>query len=223
MNPETNPEAVFERGHELLGSGDREGALRCFEEVTQLAPGHPVAYWMKGMVLCSLKRFEEAVFVTKAGLDIFPDEPGALLNFGRACIETGRLSAARVALRRSAELGGTGDDGGAAIPNALLWLGFAAGVVAQDAGALSLPTAGPTWEALHAYLGQDEMGHLDVQDARVYFLLGLGYADAGIRAVDFAAMLDQSDPALAASLRGALQAGLPPLSAIEEAKEDATR
>jgi tetratricopeptide (TPR) repeat protein len=210
-----NPEEVFVRGHEFLEEGNLEKALESFDQVTQLAPDHPVGYWMKGLVLCTLERFEEAVWATKAGLDIFPDEPGALLNFGRACIETGRLDAARVALQRSVEVAGTREDAAETMPNTLLWLGFAVGMVAAHTGTLEMPAEGPTWEALHSYLLEVPIGQREVQHPYSRFLFILGCTDAGVEGLWTPTPEAEQSP-LEKAMHRALNKGLPPLPPEDE-------
>jgi Flp pilus assembly protein TadD len=55
---------------EYVSAGDDEGAGRCFQELTTLAPDYVPAYLQNGQALMRLGRTEEARSVLKKGINV---------------------------------------------------------------------------------------------------------------------------------------------------------
>ena len=60
INPKSS-EALFNRGNALYGLGQNEEALKCFKQVSELAPEEPNGHLMEGMVLADMKAYSKAL------------------------------------------------------------------------------------------------------------------------------------------------------------------
>ena len=60
INPNSS-EALFNRGNALYGLGQNEEALKCFKQVSELAPEEPNGHLMEGMVLADMKAYSKAL------------------------------------------------------------------------------------------------------------------------------------------------------------------
>ncbi len=77
-------EALFQRGVEAYGKGDREGARRCYEQSLELSPNKPETLNNLAILYLEQNRFAEAKSLLERAIDISPSYSRAHLNLAGA-------------------------------------------------------------------------------------------------------------------------------------------
>jgi Tfp pilus assembly protein PilF len=65
-----DPELRYMLAMEYASEGDDEGAVRCFNEIIQIAPNYPPAYHMSARALVRLGKIDEAKATLGKGIPI---------------------------------------------------------------------------------------------------------------------------------------------------------
>ena len=100
----TNPEAHFHLGIGLASSGNHKGAIRAFDQVLKLKPGHKGALHRKSGIYLKLKDYPEASEVLKQLIELAPDNPKAYYLLGIALDRLDEIDPAIDAMKKAAEL-----------------------------------------------------------------------------------------------------------------------
>ncbi|MDE3155534.1 MAG: tetratricopeptide repeat protein [Acidobacteriota bacterium] len=87
------------QGWAWYGSGDDERAAAAFEAALTLDPAYAFAYYGRGRIAERHARFDAAIADFTRASTIAPDDAVYLGALGDACAKTGRIEAARAALR----------------------------------------------------------------------------------------------------------------------------
>jgi Flp pilus assembly protein TadD len=85
----------------LAQSGDRRGALRAFQEATELAPGIGAGWNGLGAMRLALGDAENAVGPLQQAMTLLPDDPNPSLNLGLALVRLQRWNDAAAAFRET--------------------------------------------------------------------------------------------------------------------------
>jgi len=85
---------VYDNAHELYASGDYEGALAEFTQVTEMNPDHEMAWFFRGHTNIILKNFADAVQDFTRVIERMPDYPDAYFSRGNAKMELTDLRSA---------------------------------------------------------------------------------------------------------------------------------
>lgn len=78
---------------------DPAGALRAAERARSLEPGHARTEWIRGQILLSLARFDDALAACESSIDADPFSPSAALAVGLTQLCAGRVEEARESAR----------------------------------------------------------------------------------------------------------------------------
>jgi len=130
----TEAKRHYNRGTELAGRGDLDGAVQAFRGALELDPRFADAGYNLAVVHLRRGEPELAGFILEQVLRVRPGDAASLLALGRAYSETGRSGEALDAFERAARLDPSSEDAVYARAIALLEAGrLADGVVALDA------------------------------------------------------------------------------------------
>lgn len=101
----SNPEAHFHLGIGLASSGNHKGAIRAFDRVSKLNPGHKGALHRKSGIYLKLKDYQGATDVLKQLIELAPDNPKAYYLLGIALDRMDEIDPAIEAMKKATALG----------------------------------------------------------------------------------------------------------------------
>ncbi len=103
--PQKAPGQLMDEGATHYRTGHYMEAIAAFDQVIQLVPNHPAAYYSKGIALYSLGRYKEAIMAYDHAIQLAPNVPDAYNAKGKALESLGRTVEAQQAYTRAQQLG----------------------------------------------------------------------------------------------------------------------
>ncbi len=103
--PQKTPEQLMDEGTTHSKAGRYMEAIAAYDQVIQLVPGHPLAYFSKGNSLTSLGRYQEAIMAYDRAIQLAPNVPDAYYAKGKALESLGRAPEAQQAYEIARQLG----------------------------------------------------------------------------------------------------------------------
>ena len=90
---------LLSTGDSLLDKGNFKSAQISFDQASNLMPNLWTPYFKKGIVFGSQNKFKQAEQEYKKGLEIYPDHPSLLANYGATLAALGEMNKAEPLLR----------------------------------------------------------------------------------------------------------------------------
>jgi Flp pilus assembly protein TadD len=90
---------LLSTGDALLNKGNFKSAQISFDQASNLMPSLWMPYFKKGIVFGSQNKFKQAEQEYKKGLEVYPDHPSLLANYGATLAALGEMNKAEPLLR----------------------------------------------------------------------------------------------------------------------------